>query len=240
MFGVLVVDPATDSDQLDIVAAVHTYGRLRTIGGATGESRVTVAPGEAVRVRVVNTDNAPIDAQVVGAPYRCSNHYRYPPAAGPISASSPRPTAEPCASSSVPTMGPDGYMACRDGGSDQPACPPTSKADSGRLIRTFRDVCTADLVALTGSVRSRNVVSSRVDDVGGQRDTVGADPDAGAVYHRPASVRASAERTCADLAAASAQAGHLPALLSCRGNAVVQLRLDLGDLNVEVVEDPAG
>jgi FtsP/CotA-like multicopper oxidase with cupredoxin domain len=70
LFGVLVVEPPTAHDELDVVAAIHTYDQLRTVGGATGENRVTVAPGAAVRVRVVNTDNAPTDVRVVGTSFR--------------------------------------------------------------------------------------------------------------------------------------------------------------------------
>jgi FtsP/CotA-like multicopper oxidase with cupredoxin domain len=70
MFGVLVVEPSEGREEVDVIAAVHTYRTLRTINGNTGESRVTTAPGQAVRVRVVNTDNAPIDAQLAGTPYR--------------------------------------------------------------------------------------------------------------------------------------------------------------------------
>jgi FtsP/CotA-like multicopper oxidase with cupredoxin domain len=70
LFGVLVVEPADSHDELDVVAATHSYGEVRTVNGATGESRVPAAPGQPVRVRVVNTDNAPIDALIVGAPFR--------------------------------------------------------------------------------------------------------------------------------------------------------------------------
>jgi FtsP/CotA-like multicopper oxidase with cupredoxin domain len=70
MFGVLVVEPAEEREEFDVIAAIHTYGKLRTVSGNAGDSRATAVPGEAVRVRVVNTDNAPIDAQLVGAPFR--------------------------------------------------------------------------------------------------------------------------------------------------------------------------
>jgi FtsP/CotA-like multicopper oxidase with cupredoxin domain len=70
LFGVLVVEPTSPGDELDVMAAVHTYGKLLTVNGAAAQSRATAAPADPVRVRVVNTDNAPIDALVVGAPYR--------------------------------------------------------------------------------------------------------------------------------------------------------------------------
>jgi FtsP/CotA-like multicopper oxidase with cupredoxin domain len=72
LYGVLVVDPAGVSarDEVEVVAPVHTYGSLPTVAGVTGESRVEVDPGTAVRLRVVNTDDGPLTTQLVGSPYR--------------------------------------------------------------------------------------------------------------------------------------------------------------------------
>ena len=70
LFGVLVINPAEPRRDVDVVAAVHTYDELRTVNGATGESRITAAPGEAVRVRAVNTDDAPLDVAVLGVQYK--------------------------------------------------------------------------------------------------------------------------------------------------------------------------
>jgi FtsP/CotA-like multicopper oxidase with cupredoxin domain len=70
LFGVLVVDWASADKKRDLVAAVHTYDQLRTVNGATGQTQATAAPGQPVRVRVVNTNSAPVDAQVVGAAFR--------------------------------------------------------------------------------------------------------------------------------------------------------------------------
>jgi FtsP/CotA-like multicopper oxidase with cupredoxin domain len=70
LFGVLVVDPAVPRDEIDVVAPVHTYEGLRTVAGVSGEHRVSAQPGDPVRVRVVNTDNAPLDVPVVGTPFR--------------------------------------------------------------------------------------------------------------------------------------------------------------------------
>jgi FtsP/CotA-like multicopper oxidase with cupredoxin domain len=70
LFGILVVAPAEPAQELDVVAAVHTYDGLPTLGGASGQSRVAADPGSAVRVRVVNTDNGPLDTAVIGASYR--------------------------------------------------------------------------------------------------------------------------------------------------------------------------
>jgi FtsP/CotA-like multicopper oxidase with cupredoxin domain len=66
LFGVLVVSPTED----DVVAAVHTYDKIRTVNGQYGERRVDAAPGSDVRVRLVNTDNGPMAAWVDGAPYQ--------------------------------------------------------------------------------------------------------------------------------------------------------------------------
>jgi FtsP/CotA-like multicopper oxidase with cupredoxin domain len=65
LYGVLVVQPTAT----DVVAAVHTYDKVRTVNGGYGERRVA-APGSTVRVRLINTDNGPMVAWVDGAPYR--------------------------------------------------------------------------------------------------------------------------------------------------------------------------
>ncbi|HSK54497.1 MAG TPA: multicopper oxidase family protein [Jiangellales bacterium] len=76
LFGVLVVEPPPAEDEdvledvLEVVAPIHTYGGLLTVDGATGERRVDADAGTSVRVRVVNTDDGPLAAQVVGADYR--------------------------------------------------------------------------------------------------------------------------------------------------------------------------
>ena len=80
LFGTLVVEPSPAStagagaaaapDVQDVVAAVHSYGGRRTISGHTGTSRVTAEPGSDVRLRLVNTDNAPLRAWVTNSSYR--------------------------------------------------------------------------------------------------------------------------------------------------------------------------
>ena len=71
LFGVLIVEKAggVEADH-DVVAAVHTYGSIATLNGATGQQRFAAASGETVRVRVVNTDNGVLRAWVAGAPFR--------------------------------------------------------------------------------------------------------------------------------------------------------------------------
>jgi FtsP/CotA-like multicopper oxidase with cupredoxin domain len=64
LYGVLVVSPGTT----DVVAAVHTYDKVRTVNGQYGERRV--AGSSTVRVRLINTDNGPMAVWVDGAAYR--------------------------------------------------------------------------------------------------------------------------------------------------------------------------
>ncbi len=44
----------------DVTALAHTYGAVRTVNGRPGDLVVPARAGELVRVRVVNTDNAPM------------------------------------------------------------------------------------------------------------------------------------------------------------------------------------
>ncbi|MEU4391801.1 multicopper oxidase family protein [Kribbella sp. NPDC023855] len=64
LYGVLVITPGTT----DVVAAVHTYDKVRTVNGGYGERRVAGKP--TVRLRLINTDNGPMAAWVDGAGYR--------------------------------------------------------------------------------------------------------------------------------------------------------------------------
>ena len=66
LYGVLVISPSPS----DVIAAVHTYDKIRTVNGEYGERRVSAVPGSTVRVRLINTDNGPMAAWVDGAQYR--------------------------------------------------------------------------------------------------------------------------------------------------------------------------
>jgi FtsP/CotA-like multicopper oxidase with cupredoxin domain len=66
LFGAVVVGP----DPADVLALVHVYDGVRTVNGQEGDVRVPAAPGQRVRVRVVNTDNGRMSAWVSGAPFR--------------------------------------------------------------------------------------------------------------------------------------------------------------------------
>ena len=63
LFGTLVVLPKKGRNEpVDVVAAAHSYAGTKTINGATGDLRVPANPGQQVRVRVINTDNGPIES----------------------------------------------------------------------------------------------------------------------------------------------------------------------------------
>ena len=66
LWGPLVVSPGPG----DVVAAVHTYDKVRTVNGRYGEVRVDAAAGSSVRVRLINTDNGPMATWVDGAAYQ--------------------------------------------------------------------------------------------------------------------------------------------------------------------------
>jgi len=63
LFGTLVVLPKTGRGAaVDVVATAHTYAGMKTINGVAGDLKVPAKPGQQVRVRVINTDNGPIES----------------------------------------------------------------------------------------------------------------------------------------------------------------------------------
>ena len=69
----VVVEPRQTSaspDAVEQVAVLHRYGSTPTLNGEEGVQTLDVQPGDEVRVRVVNTDNALMPVWVTGAPYR--------------------------------------------------------------------------------------------------------------------------------------------------------------------------
>ncbi|MFC5141060.1 multicopper oxidase family protein [Actinomycetospora rhizophila] len=71
LFGALVVTPREAlGDTVDTTALTHLYAGRRTVNGLEGDVPAAGAPGQRVRVRVVNTDNGPVQVWVGGAPYR--------------------------------------------------------------------------------------------------------------------------------------------------------------------------
>ncbi|RJS47060.1 multicopper oxidase family protein [Nocardioides cavernaquae] len=71
LLGALVVEPTHPSGPAtqDLVAVLHQYDGKPTLNGAPA-LHADVAPGEEVRVRLVNTDNTQASVWVTGAPYR--------------------------------------------------------------------------------------------------------------------------------------------------------------------------
>jgi FtsP/CotA-like multicopper oxidase with cupredoxin domain len=70
LFGTLLVLPKTGhGEAVDVVASAHTYGGMKTINGIAGDLRVPAKPGQQVRVRVINSDNGPIETWA-DTPYR--------------------------------------------------------------------------------------------------------------------------------------------------------------------------
>jgi FtsP/CotA-like multicopper oxidase with cupredoxin domain len=72
LLGGVVIAPANDAARADhdVVALSHVYSGRKTINGKLGDSRVVAAPGETVRVRVINSDNGLVPVWVSGAAYR--------------------------------------------------------------------------------------------------------------------------------------------------------------------------
>jgi FtsP/CotA-like multicopper oxidase with cupredoxin domain len=66
--GILIHPKVAEAGVRDVMAMVHLYDGVETINGRRGTSRVMAAPGQRVRLRVVNTDNGP-DSLWSSAPY---------------------------------------------------------------------------------------------------------------------------------------------------------------------------
>ncbi len=61
LLGPLIVLPPAGIDQdHDVAAVAHTYRGVRTLNAVRGDVPVSAADGESVRVRAINTDNAPM------------------------------------------------------------------------------------------------------------------------------------------------------------------------------------
>ena len=62
LFGALLVLPKSgESEPVDVIATAHTFEGMKTINGVAGDLRVPANPGQRVRIRVINTDNGPIE-----------------------------------------------------------------------------------------------------------------------------------------------------------------------------------
>jgi FtsP/CotA-like multicopper oxidase with cupredoxin domain len=69
LFGPLVIKPAKSSTERDVLAVAHVYGGIRTINGKPGDLRIEAGPGDRLRLRVINTDNGPVQVWS-NSPYR--------------------------------------------------------------------------------------------------------------------------------------------------------------------------
>ena len=71
LLGAIVIEPRAGlPEDLDVLAVLHRHGNDPTINGEQGTQSVAAAPGQLVRVRVVNTNNALTPIWVTGAPFR--------------------------------------------------------------------------------------------------------------------------------------------------------------------------
>ncbi len=71
LLGALVIRPeVTDPDFQEELAVLHRYASGATLNGAEGITTLDAEPGQAVRLRVVNTDNGLAALWVTGAAYR--------------------------------------------------------------------------------------------------------------------------------------------------------------------------
>ncbi|HZA72701.1 MAG TPA: multicopper oxidase family protein [Propionibacteriaceae bacterium] len=63
LLGALVVQPKRGpvGNAVEVVAVAHTYAGVKTLNGQPGDQRVAARPGQSVRVRLINTDNGPIE-----------------------------------------------------------------------------------------------------------------------------------------------------------------------------------
>lgn len=66
LFGMLVVEPSSPAQDVDLVVPVHTFDGIPVVGSTDGVLTRTVAAGEPVRVRLINTDPTPHRISVEG------------------------------------------------------------------------------------------------------------------------------------------------------------------------------
>ncbi len=70
LLGAVVISPAATDTVVDEPVVLHRYGSRQTVNGRVGQVASSAKPGDTVRVRVINTDNALTSAWVSGAAYR--------------------------------------------------------------------------------------------------------------------------------------------------------------------------
>ena len=72
LYGALVIEPRrpTRKAGLDLTVIAHDFGRVQVLGTSDGIERRAVPHGTAVRLRIVNSDNAPRHFSLTGTPFR--------------------------------------------------------------------------------------------------------------------------------------------------------------------------
>ena len=72
LFGAFVIEPREPGagPSLDLPVVAHELDGIETLGGRDGITRRSVSPGTVVRLRLVNTDNAPKPFVLSGSPFR--------------------------------------------------------------------------------------------------------------------------------------------------------------------------
>jgi FtsP/CotA-like multicopper oxidase with cupredoxin domain len=70
LFGAIIVDPATPTGEQEQIAMIHTWDGNLTSNSQTGPAPVTVAAGQPLRLRLINTDSNPLHATISGAPFK--------------------------------------------------------------------------------------------------------------------------------------------------------------------------
>ncbi len=70
LLGPVLIHPADrDPDVADHIALTHLYDGLRTVNGLEGDVRAPAEPGQRARIRIINTDNGPVEVWLTH-PYR--------------------------------------------------------------------------------------------------------------------------------------------------------------------------
>ncbi|KRE21590.1 multicopper oxidase family protein [Agromyces sp. Soil535] len=71
LYGMLVVEPAAgQAEDVDLALPVHTIGGAVLVGAVDGPQALEVPAGGAVRLRIANTDRAPLRVLLAGTPFR--------------------------------------------------------------------------------------------------------------------------------------------------------------------------
>lgn len=70
LFGTLIVEPRSGvQEDVDLVVPVHSFGKSVLLGGSDQAETETVAAGQTVRIRLVNTDQVPQRLRITGVAF---------------------------------------------------------------------------------------------------------------------------------------------------------------------------